>query len=163
MRPASLALVLLAACAGSIGGDDTSNPSPDGSGSSGPASAHEFCVTETNRYRTDNGRAPVVRSTELEQFADTGAMIDFSGSPHDHFKQTNGGGIAFAENECPHWSLSQQGGGDMNALVAECIAAFVSEGPGGGHYENLMGSYAKLGCGIFQSGGDVTLVQDYGP
>jgi hypothetical protein len=32
-----------------------------------------------------------------------------------------------------------------------------------GHYENLMGNYAKLGCGIFQSGSDVTLVQDYGP
>ena len=163
---AALLLVLVTACAGSIGGDDGTNPgsgSDPGSGSSGPASAHEFCVTETNRYRTDNGRAPVARSTELEQFADTGAMIDFSGSPHDHFKQTNGGGIAFAENECPHWGLAAQGGGDMNTLVAACIAAFVSEGPGGGHYENLMGNYAKLGCGIFQSGGDVTLVQDYGP
>jgi len=160
---AVLLLPLLAACSGSVG-DDTGGGGGDGggSGSSGSGEAHEFCVQETNRYRTMNGRPEVILSTQLQDYADTGAMIDFNGSPHDHFSQTSGGGIAFAEDECPHWSLSQQGAGDMNNLVAACIAAFVSEGPGGGHYDNLMGNYGHLGCGIYQSGTSVTIVQDYG-
>ncbi|MBS1121502.1 MAG: hypothetical protein H6Q90_3730 [Deltaproteobacteria bacterium] len=161
MRIACLAACLavsLIGCDGSIDG---------GGGGGGPdaaanATAHEFCVAETNRYRSMNGRAAVQRSTELESFADTGAMIDFAGAPHDHFVQTSGGGISFAENECPHWGLQQQGGGDMQQLVAACIAAFYSEGPGGGHYENMLGDYGTLGCGIFQSGSDVTIIQDFG-
>ena len=145
------ALLVLVAC----GGDD-------GAGTPGDTSAHAFCVDETNRYREMHGKAKVTRSQALEDFADTGAMIDFSGQPHDHFRQTSGGGIAFAENECPKWGLQQQGGGDMNQLIAACIAAFMSEGPGGGHYENMLGNYGSLGCGIYESGGSVTIIQDFG-
>ena len=74
-----------------------------------------------------------------------------------------GGGIAFAENECPGqlgWTLPA--GGDMVALVKQCVAAFYSEGPGGGHYDNMMGPYAKIGCGIYQSGTAVTILEDLG-
>ena len=144
-------LLILAAC----GGDD-------GAGTPGDSSAHQFCVDETNRYREMKGKAKVARSPQLEEFADTGAMIDFNGQPHDHFRQTSGGGLAFAENECPKWGLQQQGGGDMNMLIAACIAAFMSEGPGGGHYENMLGNYATLGCGLYESGGQVTIIQDFG-
>jgi hypothetical protein len=151
---ALVVMVLLAGCAGD-----------DGGGTGGDTSAHAVCVTETNRYRAMNGKADVVRSTQLEEFADTGAMIDFGGSPHQHFSSTQGGGIAFAENECPHWSTKKTGG-DLSMLVIQCIAAFYAEGPGTGnahgHYNNMMGAYATLGCGIYQSGTEVTIVQDYG-
>ncbi|HEY5928446.1 MAG TPA: CAP domain-containing protein [Kofleriaceae bacterium] len=134
----------------------------DDPGGPGDTSAHVFCVEETNRYRTGGGLPAVQRSAELEAFADDGAMIDHAGEPHDHFIATSGGGIAFAENECPHWGLNAQGQGDMNKLVAACIAAFFSEGPGGGHYDNMMGNYGSLGCGIYQAGNDVTIIQDFG-
>jgi hypothetical protein len=156
-----LMLTLFAACGGSIdsgmmpGGDDDDTP---------PASAdsHTFCVQETNRYRTDNGRPAVTQSAQLEDYADEGAQVDHASSPHNHFSSTSGGGIAFAENECPHWDLSF-GGGDEKMLIAECIAAFFSEGPGGGHYENMMNAqYSTLGCGIFKSGTDYTIIQDFG-
>ncbi|HEU0035319.1 MAG TPA: CAP domain-containing protein [Kofleriaceae bacterium] len=154
MRIAAAGVCFVLACTtGGVGDDD---------GTPVDSSAHAFCVTETNRYRTMNGRAAVERSAQLEAYADTGAMIDFNGSPHDHFIQTQGGGIAFAENECPHWDVQQQGGGDMNQLIAACIAAFYSEGPGGGHYENMLGNYGALGCGIYQSGTAVTILQDFG-
>ena len=147
-----LCLVLLAsACTGDDGG----------TGQPGDTSAHKFCVDETNRYRAMKGKPAETRSTQLETYADTGAMVDFSGQPHQHFSSTGGGGIATAENECPHWNL-QMAGGDMNMLVAQCIAAFFSEGPGGGHYENMMSGRTQLGCGIFESNGSVTIVQDYG-
>ena len=142
-------LVVLSAC----GADDADS------------SAHEACITETNRYRTFNGKAAVVRDSALEDFADTGAMVDFAGSPHQHFSSTSGGGIAFAENECPHWSADMTAG-DLSMLVVSCIGAFYNEGPGAGdahgHYNNMMGSYGTLGCGIYQSGTEVTIVQDYG-
>jgi hypothetical protein len=146
----AIAAVALAAC------------TPDGMISTGAYEVeHEECVDYTNMYRVDNGRAPVVRDQELEDYADEGAEHDHDASPHDHFVATSGGGIAFAENECPHWDLSF-GGGDLTQLVRECIDAFFSEGPGGGHYENMMGDYGSLGCGIYVRGTDVTIIQDFG-
>ena len=58
-------------------------------------------------------------------------------------------------------------GGDMTMLVDMCIQAFYAEGPGSdysthGHYINMMGPYGTLGCGIYQQGTGVTIVQDYG-
>ena len=146
-----VALFALLAC----GGDD--------GGSSGGDAAHEVCVAETNRLRQMAGKPALARSAELEAYADEGAMVDFDSEPHRHFSSTSGGGIAFAENECPqqgNWKLPD--GGDMSALVVQCIAAFYSEGPGGGHYDNMMSNNTKLGCGIYQVDTRVTIVQDYG-
>jgi hypothetical protein len=156
-----VAMTLIAAACGDDGG--SGGGSVD---SPGATTAHRFCVDETNRYRAMNGKPDVAYSTQLEAYANTGAMVDHGGTPHQHFSSTSGGGIAFAENECPKWNLQQQGGGDMTELVRACIAAFYSEGPGTGnahgHYNNMMGAYGTLGCGIFQSGTSVTLVQDFG-
>lgn len=156
MRIACIVL-LAAAC----GGDDGGAGVP-GDGTPSNSAPHMFCVEETNRLRAGKGKPAVAHSPQLETYADTGAMIDFNGSPHQHFSSTSGGGIAFAENECPKWSLQQQGGGDMKALVGACIAAFYAEGPGGGHYDNMMGNYGTLGCGIYENGGRVTIIQDFG-
>jgi uncharacterized protein YkwD len=147
-------VVMLAAC----GGDDAG----DGGGGGGDA-AHQACVDETNMYRSLKGKPAVAWSQALETYADAGAKDDFSTSPHHHFSSTGGGGIAFAENECPqqgNWQVPA--GGDVVAVVKACVKAFYDEGPGGGHYENIMGPYATLGCGIYQSGTKITIVQDFG-
>lgn len=142
--------------------------SGSGSGSSGSMTAKQFCVSETNRYRAMNSKSALAESAQLEAYADTGAMHDFTTSPHDHFSSTSGGGIAFAENECPqqgNWQYTE--GEDLNMVVGNCIAAFYAEGPGSdynthGHYINMMGNYGSLGCGIYYAGGKITIVQDYG-
>jgi hypothetical protein len=170
----ALAFVCLVVACG--GGDSSttdannngSNGSNGGSGSGGNLTAKQFCVSETNRYRAMNSKAALTESSQLEAYADTGAMVDFSSSPHNHFSTTGGGGIAFAENECPqqgNWQYTE--GQDLNMVVGNCIAAFYSEGPGSdyathGHYINMMGNYATLGCGMYYSGGKITIVQDYG-
>lgn len=141
--------------AGALGDDAGGDDAPGGS------PAHAFCVEETNRYRAMHGRPAVAWSEALEDYADAGAEYDHHANPHDHFRSNNGGGIAFAENECPRWDLSF-GGGDLVALVGACIEAFYDEGPGGGHYENMMGDYGTLGCGIYQEGTSVTIIQDFG-
>jgi uncharacterized protein YkwD len=144
------ALSLLPAC----GGDD---------GTGGSSSDLDFCVQETNRYRAMVGKPPVARSAALEDFAATGAEQDTqSMSAHGHFIATSGGGIAFAENACPSW-LGWNVQGTVHDTVAACLAAFWSEGPGGGHYENMIGDYGTLGCGIYlQPTMGITIIQDYG-
>lgn len=134
-------------------------------GGGGAASSAGFEVT--NMYRAMDGKPPLVESATLVTYASAGASDDFVTSAHHHFGATQGGGIAFAENECPHWSLAGQGGGAMDALVAACIAAFYAEGPGTdysqhGHYINMMGTYKTLGVGLFVQGDMVTVVEDFG-
>jgi uncharacterized protein YkwD len=149
MTRLALVVMLAAGC----GGDD----------SGGSDAAHQAGVDATNMYRSLKGKPSLTYSAALEAYADEGAMHDFTTSPHDHFSSTGGGGIAVAENECPqqgNWQLPA--GGDMAALVEECIKAFYDEGPGGGHYENMMGPYTTVGIGIYQSGTKVTIVQDFG-
>ncbi len=149
---AFLVLGVLASC----GGDD-------GGGDPVAQSARQVCLDMTNQFRAGAGRPPVVQSAALEAYADEGAAYDFHNPdpPHAHFRNTNGGGIAFAENQCPQWPLSFAGG-DLNMLVAQCMQAFFDEGPGGGHYDNMMGNYGTLGCGLYQESGMVTIIQDYG-
>jgi len=148
MKAAAWCLVLLA-----CGGDD--------GGSTGGDAAHAACVDQTNAYRAMKGKAAVVYNANLEAYADEGAMVDFSSSPHHHFSSTGGGGIAFAENECPqqgNWHV----GADIVMTVKDCMKAFYDEGPGGGHYENMMGPYTTIGCGIYSEGDKVTILQDLG-
>ena len=170
MVRAACLVVLLAAC----GGDDGAGGGPPdaargiGIDAAGSTTAKQFCVSETNRYRAMAGKPALAESSALEAYADTGAMVDFSSSPHNHFSSTSGGGIAFAENECPVqgiWMLPA--GGDLKTVVGNCVMAFYNEGPGTdyathGHYINMMGPYASLGCGTYQMGTGLTIVQDYG-
>ena len=151
-------LVLVAACGGGGGGGDDDDGPTDGP----RTEAHAACIDETNRLRQAEGRPPVEWWADLEAYADDGAEYDHHNSPHDHFgMEPAGERIAFAENECPRWGL-EFGGGDMVDLMLACIEAFYSEGPGGGHYENMMGDYGTLGCGIYEEDGLVTIVQDFG-
>jgi len=152
----SLLLLAAAACGGA---DDDGTGDPDGG--TGTGGAHQLCVDKTNQLRASVGRPPVTRSATLEAYADEGAAYDHTRSPHDHFRDTNGGGISFAENECPHWDLSF-GGGTEEGLMSACIDAFWSEGPGGGHYDNMVSNNTMLGCGIYHVGSDYTIIQDYG-
>jgi hypothetical protein len=163
-----IALVMLVAC----GGDNGMSGVDGGPGSSGASGPLVECVTQTNVYRQMNGKPALTESSQLEAYAAAGAMYDYQNmSAHDHFAMTQGGGIAFAENECPGfdgWNIASSGG-DMKSLMDMCLQAFYDEGPGSdysthGHYINMMGDYNTLGCGIYEdsSTGDVTITQDYG-
>ena len=124
-----------------------------------------FCVAETNRYRARHGKPPLRRSAELEAYAATSAREDTAARrAHKHFDDTRGGNLAFAENECLSsygWSLDFAGGSVRKAII-KCLRTFYDEGPGGGHYENMVGEYRTLGCAVQVTGGGVSIVQDYG-
>lgn len=185
MRAAALITVLLSACSG---GDIEVDPFPDDAGAADDAAPHpdlarprapdlarplatdlatplplgdlEYCVARTNEYRAQVGKPPLGRSMDLEAYAATGAMVDGTAHmPHQHFKATQGGGIAFAENEIPWWPLGQFG--NVHAIIEGGLAQMWAEGPGGGHYENMTGAYSHLGCGIYAHGDEITVTQDY--
>jgi len=119
------------------------------------------CVDVINSYRAMVGKPPLARSSSLEDYAAVGAMQDgISGNPHGHFIATSGGGVASAENEVPRWPLANFG--DVATVIERGTAAMWSEGPGGGHYENIVGSYTAVGCGVYvSSDGLVTVTQDF--
>jgi len=123
-----------------------------------------FCVAETNRYRARHGKPPLRRSAELEAYAAAGARFDTAARrAHEHFEDTPGK-LAYAENECPSfagWSL-KSAGGTVRGVLTKCLRSFYDEGPGGGHYESMMGEYGTLGCGVYVDGDGVSIVQDYG-
>lgn len=141
-----------------LGGAACADLTTDASVSGGTDEA--FCVDETNRYRAMVSEPPLARSAALEAYAAEGAEIDGTAhQAHKHFQDTNGGGIAFAENEIPWWPLSDFG--SVREIVRAGLALMWAEGPGGGHYEIIRGPYTALGCGIFVNGDEVTVVQDY--
>jgi len=166
MARRSLWLAIVGVCGlGSVGcGGGGDGTDPDAARAAGDE-PYQLCVDKTNQLRATVGAPPVTRSTALEDYANTGAEYDHTRQPHDHFRSDSGGGIAFAENECPHWDL-QFGGGSVTDLVGACIDAFWSEGPGTGtahgHYNNMIGNYGTLGCGIYNVNSDYTIIQDYG-
>ena len=132
-------------------------PSNPGLGSSTLEAELTFCVNETNRYRATQGLSALARSGALEAYAAAGAQEDgLAHAPHQHFRSTNGGGLARAENEIPWWSATS-----VHAVIQQGLAMMWAEGPGGGHYENMRGPYTQLGCGVFVNGNEITVVQNF--
>jgi len=185
MRATAAMLVLIAAACGSgeitsgtseaawLDGGDPGHSADDGSSPDGGTTAGDpdasgaaweaelsFCIEETNRYRAEASRAALTRSAALEAYAADGARIDQqSGEPHKHFLDTDGGGIAFAENEIPAWPVSMFG--SVHNVIAEGLSMMMNEGEGGPHHDAILGSYTKLGCGVYREGDVVTVVQDF--
>jgi len=120
-----------------------------------------FCVEETNRYRKRAGKPLLTRSSELEAFAAAGAAVDAKAKQaHRHFSH-----VAYphpyremGENEIPWWPERQHG--SVRDIIKFGLAGMWDEGPGGGHYENLVGNFTRVGCGIHVADGAVTVVQD---
>ena len=134
----------------------TSATSPTGASESATANL-AFCVNESNRARATLALAPLVESVALESFAAAGAQADHESSlAHGHF-ESHVDGTAFAENEQLRWSKS----GAVQQLMKDGISGYLAEGPVGGHYQNLMGPYTELGCGVYTNGNLITIVQDF--
>lgn len=152
-----------AATGGATGGAATP-PAGGSSGAPAPptgqyAAELQACVDAINGFRAQKGLAPLQRSTAIEAFSAKAAASDAaSGRPHGYFSQTRGGGVASAENEVPGWPM----GGGIQKVVEDGARMMFDEGPGGGHYENIVGRYTQVGCGIAVTPqGRVWVTQDF--
>jgi hypothetical protein len=119
--------------------------------SSGEASAD--CVATINAYRASIGKKALARWSDSEHCAGSEAESD-SASERAHGAFGDCGEMA--QNECPGWP------GPAADVIKGCLKAMWSEGPGGGHYDNMAGSYTKVDCGFSTlPNGDVWAVQNF--
>lgn len=120
----------------------------------------QLCVDLTNQDRASVGRSALTRSGTLDSYAAAAAENDGTAHVgHQYFTRTNGGGVAFAENEVPWWLLSTRR--TVRVVVQQGIARMWAEGPEGSHYRHMNGPYTEIGCGLFVNGNEVTLVQAF--
>jgi uncharacterized protein YkwD len=117
------------------------------------------CVELVNQYRATVHRSPLARSANLEAFAAKAAANDGRAHVgHQYFRRTNGGGVSRAENAIPWWPLSSY---TVRQALEQGLEMMWKEGPGGGHYRNMIGRHSEIGCGIFVNRGEVTIVQEF--
>jgi hypothetical protein len=114
----------------------------------------QLCVDEINRYRASLGLRALERASDREGCAE-GEIKDDAQSGHWHGRFGACG--ESAQNECNHSPTARP---DM---IKGCLRGMWSEGPGGGHYENMKSATAtRVWCGFYTTpSGDVWSVQDY--
>ena len=113
------------------------------------------------RERMDAGEMYLADDPELiEAYAAQAVLHDATiGRYHAYSSGPNGPvGVSWAENEALRWPLT----GSVQSVVAAMLRAFWSEGPGGGHYENMrQPSMRSVGCGVYLSGRELSLTQHF--
>jgi len=55
-------------------------------------------------------------------------------------------GRSLTENEV-HWPTNLAS--TVQGITAAAIDSFYREGPGGVHYQNIVGPYTQIGCGVY--------------
>ena len=49
----------------------------------------------------------------------------------------------------------------MRAVVEKSLAEMWQEGPGGEHYDIMIGDYKQVGCGVFVQGDQVAVLEAF--
>jgi hypothetical protein len=151
-----------------MGGSSSGAPGTAGSGTSGSggtgsvdpyADARQTCVDRVNQLRSTKGKGPLARLPSAEDCVDGQAKKDSeTGQAHGAFNDCVNevqGWTGTAQNECPGW-------GSVAATLGACIDDMWAEGPGGGHYDNMVSDSDFIACGFYTTpGGKVWMVQDF--
>jgi hypothetical protein len=136
---------------GGTSGSGTAGTSSGGTGNNGD-DHYQACVDRINGFRATKGLPALARRTDKEACADGQAKSDSeTGTAHGSFNQCDD----WAQNECPGW-------GSIDDVIENCIQMMWDEGPGGGHYENMIGNRTQVWCGFYTTpAGKVWSVQDF--
>ncbi len=116
--------------------------------------ARQMCVDRINVYRARLSRAPVARDPSGEPCADEESRLDGrSNSPHGSFGRCG----ERAQNACPNYP------GPLEQSLVRCLDQMFAEGPGGGHYENMINArYTRAFCGFEVMSGDrIWMIQNF--
>ena len=143
------------------GNTSTGNTSTGGSarGNDPSGDAHRRCVDRTNELRATKSLPPIPRLASAEAWADGQAKSDSeSGKAHGAFNACANevkGWSGIAQDECP-------GYGSVEDALTKCLDMMWAEGPGGGHYDNMMSDSTDTACGFYTTpAGKVWMVQDF--
>ena len=116
------------------------------------------CVDRTNALRASKGLKPIPRLASAEPCVDGQAKSDSeSGKAHGAFdaclNQVEWRGAG--QNECPGYA-------SVESALGSCLDTMWAEGPGGGHYDNMVGNSTHTACGFHTTpAGKVWMIQDF--
>jgi hypothetical protein len=66
--------------------------------------------------------------------------------------------VALAENE---QTIAANVYVTTQSAIASMLSLSYSEGPSGRHYQNMMGGYAQVGCGVYRTTDVMTITEDF--
>jgi hypothetical protein len=154
---------------GGGGGGDGGTAADDaggGTSSGDPAldDARRYNLERINALRDANGRAALHLDDRLNTFAQAGSVeLSQDHRPHANFSTNYAscGCDVQAENQGDPsgWTVAP-----IHDQIDQILALMMSEGPGGGHYENILGAQStRLGVGIVNPGAQLYFTNDFGP
>lgn len=130
----------------------------------------KYNVDRVNAYRAKKGLGALLYDAKISSFAKRGSeQLARDHSPHAHFaahaKGAPGFGSKAAENQGdPNGvpSLDPDPARNGRKQVDLLLKLMMDEGPGGGHYDNMMNpSFRRIGVGLVYVGGKLYLTNDF--
>lgn len=132
-----------------------------------------YNVEQINRYRGTKSLGPVLYDAKISSFAKQGSeRLSRDHTPHAHFAANAtdvtpppGFGSRSAENQgdpagVP--SLDQDATKNGKKQIDIMLKLMMDEGPGGGHYDNMMNPrFRRVGIGLVYSGGRLYMTNDF--
>jgi hypothetical protein len=129
-----------------------------------------YNVERVNAYRATKGLEPVLYDAKISAFARNGSeRLSKDHVAHAHFMANAKGHPAFgprnAENQGdPNGVPSLDADATTNGRkqIDIMLKLMFDEGPGGGHYDNMMNPrYRRIGVGLVDAGGKMYMTNDF--
>lgn len=130
----------------------------------------KYNVESVNTYRAQKGLPALLYDASISNFARRGSeQLSRDHSPHAHFAANAQGAPGFG-------SKSAENQGDPNGVpsldadatkngkkqIDIMLKLMMDEGPGGGHYDNMMNArFRRIGIGLFYAGGKLYMTNDF--
>jgi uncharacterized protein YkwD len=164
--------VFVAACttatsSGDTGGSNSSSSSSGSGGDSGDdavlADARAYNLAKVNQYRAQAGVAPLHADAALDAFAQAASTeLSQDHASHKYFADhatTCACGVMAENQGAPGGWIA----GPIHAQIDQVLDLMMSEGPGGGHHDDIVSPKAtRLGVGIVNPGGTMYFTNDFG-
>jgi uncharacterized protein YkwD len=162
-KPRAVAFAVAAAAvtlAASACGHKDPAPPPPAPGAL--ADARRYTLYRLNQIRARHGAGALVLDEGLNHFAQAGSVsLARDHRPHGHFKD------AADTVHCRTMGENQgdPGGwapGPPRAQIDQMLDMMMQEGPGGGHYDNILDRrWARVGIGVVNPGGAMYFTNDF--
>jgi uncharacterized protein YkwD len=129
-----------------------------------------YNVERINAYRSQHGLGALLYDAKISAFARAGSeRLAKDHTPHANFAEHGQGAPGFG-------SVSAENQGDPDGVpsldadeakshkkqIDVMLKLMVDEGPGGGHYENMMNPrFRRVGVGLVETGGRLYMTNDF--
>ena len=130
----------------------------------------KYNVDRLNAYRGQHGLGPLLYDAKISDFARDGSdQLAKDHSPHAHFRDKVDGAPGFGSRSAENQgdpsgvpSLDPDASANGKKQVDVMMKLMFDEGPGGGHYENMMNpKFRRVGVGLVYVSGRLYLTNDF--